>query len=235
MDLLSESPFFYCRKHQSVACTVVQEWCDVVTSAHHVLDVQLRSMFCWAWLYFTHFAVLPQFQQLVWGKDQYLVLLAAVFATKVADRILSNPAGIVIYYIERQTRRIKDGYGWTNYFTTIWLPSGSANPLVSQALTGIFGVRSSACPKVWCFQPLSARWFSLMSIAHIETEVRPESRHVVVVVESVQFVLFWYYSSLRCVMCTWGEFILLAKGRYTNWRPDEKDLQRLKYFSFKAW
>ena len=32
--------------------------------------------------------------------------------------------------------------------------------------------------------------FSLMSIAHIETEVRPESRHVVVVVESVQFVLF---------------------------------------------
>ena len=71
--------------------------CDVVTSAHHVLDVQLRSMFCWAWLYFTHFAVLPQFQQLVWGKDQYLVLLATVFATKVVDRILSNPAGIVIY------------------------------------------------------------------------------------------------------------------------------------------
>jgi len=30
--------------------------------------------------------------------------------------------------------------------------------------------------------------FSLMSIAHIETEVRPESRHVVVVVESVQVI-----------------------------------------------
>lgn len=68
----------------------------------------------------------------------------------------SYPTPLVLWYIiyiiyNGKSAKLKDGYGWTNYFNTIWLPSGSANPLVSQALTGIFGVRSSACPKVWCF------------------------------------------------------------------------------------